>query len=139
MTTRRRFFDVKSMVIDDLVHDVIPGQQLMVVNLLKLLIDGEQVNFSRFNQEYCSVYECEIPAFSERFIYVRWNQYLPAPVSIRGPDAVRERAGVVTASGLIKPNNRNRYPILVCNLTSKSTTLPARTIIAVVDEEYEVL
>jgi len=105
----------------------------------KLFINGEQVHFIGFNQVLSSLDECELPAYSERLIDVRPNHCLLEPVSIRGSDVLRERAGVVAASGLIEPNDQNRYPVLVCNLTSESITIPVRTIIATAEEGYEVL
>ena len=104
------------MVIDKLAYDAILGLQFCKANKVdlfyssqKLLINGEHVHFIGFNQVFSSLDECELPAYSERLIDVRPNHCLLGPVSIRNSDVLRERAAIIAASGLIEPNDQNRY------------------------------
>ena len=52
---------------------------------------------------------------------------------MRSSEALKERAEIHAASRILLPNDRNKYQLLICNLTQELVELPAHTIVVQTD------
>ena len=115
---------INFQIVDSLLYDLILGIEFC--NEAKVIIDCEkneltiQGNVMRANQicqAFGTITRTLIPAYSEKLVVVRSTHRFDHDVFISSTPALKERSGIMTASGLLHPRSENVYTELLCNLT----------------------